>query len=70
VAAARATLEAARTFPDPAMTLRAAAALLALDRDAAARDELVAAASRIERALPTEASRAAFRAGAPLGAAG
>jgi hypothetical protein len=66
LAAAHATLDEARAHPDPAMMLRAAATLLDIDRDERARDDLATAAGRIERTLPTAASRAAFRGGAPL----
>jgi tetratricopeptide (TPR) repeat protein len=66
VAAARASLVVARGYPDPAMKLRAAATLLALTADEAARTDLVDAAGVIERGLLTEAARAIFRGAAPL----
>jgi tetratricopeptide (TPR) repeat protein len=66
IAAARASLDEARLNPDPAMLLRAAAVLLDLDRDTRALSDLADAAARIERGLPSEVARSAFRGGAPL----
>jgi hypothetical protein len=70
VASARASLDEARRYEDPAMLLRAAAALIALDRDVRARDDIAECAARIERGLPLESSRVAFRRGAPLASIG
>lgn len=66
LATARRSLEEARRYPDPAMMMRAAAALLDLGEDERARSELAGAAARIENSLPDESARRAFRDGAPL----
>jgi hypothetical protein len=52
------------------MLLRAAATLLAVDTNDHARSALADAAARIERALPTDRARVAFRSAAPLSAVG
>jgi eukaryotic-like serine/threonine-protein kinase len=67
LALARASLTRTREYPNPAIALRAAAAYLDISRDEGVRSELVAAADRVERALPSETAKAAFRRGAPLG---
>jgi class 3 adenylate cyclase len=68
--AARADLQRAvalaRPVGDPALFLRAAAALLAIDGDDALLDEVRRSARRVESALPDDAMRRRFEAAEPL----
>jgi hypothetical protein len=56
----------ARPIGDPAMFLRAATALLAIDGSDALRDEARTAARRVTAALPDDAMRQRFKAAEPV----
>ena len=66
VADLRRAVELARSLGDPAVFLRAATALLAVDGDDALAAEARATAERIARALPDAELRRCFEAAAPL----
>jgi hypothetical protein len=56
----------ARPVGDPALLLRTATPLLALDGDDPLAAEVVTAATRIDAALPTEEMRERFRTAEPV----
>jgi tetratricopeptide (TPR) repeat protein len=63
----RRAVASAKSMGDPAIFLRAAMALLALDGDDALADAAASAATRISQALPDPATRRSFEAALPSG---